>query len=166
MKPLQTAPTTNRHRAGLTLWECLVYIGALGLVFGLGLNALHRCIEHTAAVRRNSDDITLALKAGEQWRTDLRRATQPPTLDPTTQTLIVWHSTNQVAYRLTEHQMQRRANPSAPWQTVMPRVQQSEMRAESRPHTTAWRWELELQPRHAAATIRPLFTFTAAVKAP
>ena len=40
-----------------------------------GYAAMYRCIDSSIALRRNADDITSALHAGERWRADVRSAT-------------------------------------------------------------------------------------------
>jgi Tfp pilus assembly protein FimT len=155
------------HRCrGITLIECLVYIGTLAVVFGMGLAAFHRCVENSVALRRNSDDITQALTTGEQWRADIRAASQSPRFDPATQTLRIPQRTTEVTYRFSENTIARRASTNAEWKIVLPRVEQSAMSLDSRSQVTAWRWELELKSRHQPALLRPLFTFTAATVQP
>lgn len=161
-------PEYRRHaRArGITLFECLVYIGALAIVFGLGTAAFFRCLENNAALRRNSEDITQALNIGELWRADIRAATQPAHFDAADQTLHITQAKTEVAYKFTENQILRRATTDAAWVIVLPRVEQSQMTSDPRSHVTAWRWELELRSKRQPALIRPLFTFTAAINQP
>lgn len=159
-------PSPRRRSGGITLIECLVYIGVLGIVFSMGLAAYHRYVDHTTALRRNSSDITQALAAGELWRADIRAATQPPQIDVTNHTLRIIHGKTEVAYRFSDHQIARRTGADAAWTVVLPRVEQSEMTSDSRAYTIAWRWELELMPYRNPAPIRPLFTFVAANRQP
>jgi hypothetical protein len=147
---------------GITLIECLVYIGALATVFGMGTAAFYHCAANSAALRRNVDDITQVLHVGERWRTDVRAATQPVRLDAAEQTLHLAHGETVVAYKFADHQILRRANASAPWVVILPRVAQSQMQPEPRVHVTGWRWELELKTLREPTPLRPLFTFTAA----
>lgn len=154
------------HSRGITLIECLVYIGALAIVFGMGLTAFYRCIETNAATRRNSDDIIRVLTVGEIWRADIRATTQTPRFNSADQTLHLAQASNEVVYKFSEDQIQRRTTPDSEWKIILSGVQQSEMIREPRTHITAWRWELELKPRREPALIRPLFTFTAAPAQP
>lgn len=151
---------------GITLIECLVYIAVLGVMFSMGLAAYHRCIDHSSSLRRNTNDITQALSAGEYWRADLRAAIQPPRFDETEQTLHITQTKGEVAYRFSDHQILRRAATNASWSVLLPRVQQSEMIHDSRSEVIAWRWELELMSYREPATFRPLFTFIAATARP
>ena len=153
-----------RRRArlrGITLIECLVYIGALATVFGMGTAAFYHCSANSAALRRNADDIAQVLHVAELWRADIRAATQPVRFDATNQTLQITHGEMDVAYKFAEQQLFRRARTEGLWVVVLPRVAQSRMAPETRAHVTGWRWELELKTMRKPAPLRPLFTFTA-----
>ena len=147
---------------GITLIECLVYIGALATVFGMGTAAFYHSSASSAALRRNADDIAQVLHVGELWRADIRAATQPVRFDATDQTLHLTHGETLVAYKFADHQILRRARADAPWVVILPGVAQSQMAPEPRTHVTGWRWELELKVIREPAPLRPLFTFTAA----
>jgi hypothetical protein len=153
-----------RQRArsrGITLIECLVYIGALATVFGMGTAAFYHSSASSAALRRNADDIAQVLHVGERWRADVRAATQPVRFEAAEQTLHLTQRETVVVYKFADHQILRRARTGSPWVVLLPRVAQSQMAPESRAHVTGWRWELELKSLREPAPLRPLFTFTA-----
>jgi hypothetical protein len=152
----------HAHSRGITLIECLVYIGALATVFGMGTAAFYHCSASSAALRRNADDIAQVLHVGELWRADVRAATQPVRFEATEQILHLTHRETVVAYKFADHQILRRARTDAPWLVILPRVTQSLMGPEPRVHVTGWRWELELKALREPTPLRPLFTFTAA----
>lgn len=160
MKLRATLNPAHRN-CGIALIECLVYIGVMAVVFGMGTAAYFSSLEHTAALRRNTDDITQALTAGEYWRADIRAATQSPRFDVPAQTLHIPQPNGEVAYRFSEDQVSRRGSADGVWTVILPRVQQSEMIHDVRAQVTAWRWELELKSTRRQAMVRPLFTFTA-----
>jgi Tfp pilus assembly protein FimT len=162
----QSKPAPHRYCRGITLIECLVYISALAVVFGLGLKAFYSSFENSAALRRNADDIAQTLSVGERWRADIRAATQPPRFDSADQTLYLPQANGEVAYKFSEGKVLRRSAIGAEWQVAHSSVQQSKMIRDSRAHVTAWRWELELKTRRQPALVRPLFTFTAATSQP
>jgi hypothetical protein len=112
-------------------------------------------------LRRNADDITRALYAGELWRDDMRSATRPIQVEPSTQIIHIPRRDGEVLYQFVESQVLRKAKPDAPWVVLLPKVQRSQMEADVRVHVTAWRWELELQPSRKPARVRPAFTFLA-----
>jgi hypothetical protein len=146
---------------GITLIECLVYIGALAAVFGMGTAAFYHSSASSAALRRNADDIAQVLHIGELWRADVRATTQPVRFNAAEQTLHLTHGETLVAYKFADHQILRRARADAPWVVLLPGVAQSQMAPEPRAHVTGWRWELELKTLREPAPLRPLFTFTA-----
>ena len=153
-------------RRGYLLVEVMVYIAVIVAVLGVAYAAMYRCIDSSIALRRNADDITSALQAGERWRADVRAATgsvrvedsaagQLLYLEGAGKTVVYHFATNSVARRLGE----------GPWVRLLPHVKASTMSADSRQQVTAWRWELELQTRATGSVrpgrIRPLFTFFA-----
>jgi Tfp pilus assembly protein FimT len=162
----QSKRAPRPHCRGITLIECLVYISALAVVFGLGLKAFYSSFENSAALRRNADDIAQTLSVGERWRADIRAATRPPRFDSADQTLYLPQANGEVAYKFSEEKLLRRSTADSDWQVALPNVQQSDMIRDSRTHATAWRWELELRTRRQPALVRPLFTFTAATSQP
>src|SRR5262245_12350815 len=85
--------SSRRQLRGFSLIEMLVYIGLLMLLVGIGSIASLRCEQSSIAMRRNVDDIAGALRAGEQWRADVRSARGPLSLasSPVEQTLR-WQS--------------------------------------------------------------------------
>jgi Tfp pilus assembly protein PilV len=155
-----------RHARGITLIECLVYIGFSMVLLGAGLLAFSHNLDNTKNLRRNVDDISRTLHAGEQWRMDIRAATAPIQVDASAQTVRIPTRTSEVSYRFAESQVWRKANRDAEWSSLLPKVKQSEMLLDSRTHVQACRWELELQTQVKNVRVRPLFTFLAVPGAP
>jgi Tfp pilus assembly protein FimT len=156
--------STSRRSAparGVTLIECLVYISLVFVVLGFATAAFYRCFDNMKALRRNSDDITAALHAGELWRADIRSATRPVQFDATNRLLRIHRPVGQVAYKFADAQVLRQTAADAPWVVVLPRVENSQMQLDARNQVKAWRWELELKTLRQPATVRPLFTFIA-----
>ena len=150
-----------RHEHGVTLIECLVYISLVFVILGMATVAFYRCFDNMKSLRRNSNDITQALNAGELWRADIRAATKPVRFSADDQLLLIPLADNEVAYKFADGQILRRAGQDARWATVLPKVQRSQMQLDKRTQVSAWRWELELKSLREPATVRPLFTFTA-----
>ena len=74
-QPLHLEPTRRAGQRGYLLIEALVYIAVIVALLGVAYAAMYRCIDRSIALRRNADDITSALHAGERWRADVRAAT-------------------------------------------------------------------------------------------
>ena len=141
--------------AGISLVECLLYI-ALFLVIGtLAFASYYRVDFETRALDRNADDIIRAMKAGEQWRADVRQASAAPRIENGAMRLTT--RDGDVIYRVSEGVLWREAGTKA--RPVLERVKSSSMQPDSRQRVTAWRWELEMQTKRAQASVRPLFTF-------
>jgi hypothetical protein len=146
--------------------EMLVYIGVLAVVLGLAYAALYRCMNNSVVLRYNAEDITRALDAGERWRADIRAAGTNLQLEASSdeQILQLPGSRQNVAYRFSGDTLFRRVG-SGPWVSILGRVKHSSMEPDVRRNVTAWRWELELEPRSKATIkpgrVRPLFTFLA-----
>ena len=156
---------------GYLLIEALVYIGVVAALLGVAYAASYRCIDRSIALRRNADDITSALHAGERWRADVRAATSPVRLEPTAagQLLYLEGAAGTVAYRFSTNALTRRLGTGT-WVRLLANVKSSTMSPDPRQHVTAWRWELELQPRAQGSVkpgrVRPLFTFIAVPERP
>jgi hypothetical protein len=165
MKPALN-PACERPR-GYLLTEALVYMGLLFVVLGLGYLAIYRYIDHSMVLRRSTEDISRALSVGERWRSDVRSADAKIRLENTdsAQFLYLADSQGDVAYRFSDGAVSRRVG-SGPWSIILTDVKSSSMDTDRRQQVTAWRWELELQPRAKASVkagrVRPLFTFSAA----
>ena len=158
--------TKCRTAAAYLLVECLVYIGVVFLLLGAGYVALDRCITTSELLRRSADDITSVIHAGERWRADVRIATENVRLVNTNgeQLLYLAGPRGTREYRFADDSIFRRVDQGA-WSRTIANVRSSTMESDARGNVTAWRWELELQPRlkgpAKAGRVRPLFTFMA-----
>lgn len=152
----------HEHRSeAFSLLECLTYIVLFFVIAGVAFSAYYRLDEHTRGFSRNSADIAQAMKAGERWREDLRRATAVPQLENDN----VFHITQKagdVRYTFRDGAMWRQAGNERASIQVLANLKTSAMKPDARRHVTAWRWELELQTKRKDAAVRPLFTFLAA----
>jgi hypothetical protein len=152
----------SKIRNGYMLVEALVYIGVSFLLLGIGSAAMYRCIDNSVGLRRNSDDITSALHAGERWRADMRAAIKPIRLEnlPAENLLHLPGHQTEILYRYSEGVIYRRVGPGA-WTQLLTNIKSSTMQSDPRSNVTAWRWELELRTRARTSRIPPLFTFIA-----
>jgi Tfp pilus assembly protein PilE len=160
---------TRTH--GYLLVEALVYIAVVAALLGVAYIATYRFIDRSIALRRNADDITSALHAGERWRADVRAATRQARLENTDagQVLYLDAPARAVVYRFATNAVSRRVD-MGPWVRLPPNVKSSSIIADKRERVTVWRWELELQTRATGSVkpsrIRPLFTFLAVPERP
>jgi hypothetical protein len=166
MKTACEMPARGGSQRAYLLIEALVYIAVIVALLGAGYAAMYRCVDRSIALRRNADDITSALHAGERWRADVRAATSQPRVENTDagQLLYLEGARGGVVYRFTTNAVFRSVS-GGPWARVLEHVKSSNMAPDQREHVTAWRWELELLPRAYGSVkpgrLRPLFTFLA-----
>ena len=152
--------------SGYLMIECLVYIGMVFVLLGVASVALYQCMDRSVVLRRNADDITSVLHAGERWRADVRAARAGIRLEPTSsgEILHLPSPRGDVTYRFSQNEMFRRFGDGG-WTRVLSNLKSSTMQPESRTNISAWCWEIELEPRIKgpvkAGKIRPLFTFIA-----
>ena len=150
-------------RGGYQLIECMVYIAVLFTLLSAAYLAFYRFMDNSLALRRSTDDIAKALHAGECWRADLRAATRDIRQEDNADgaVVVIPGTHGGVAYQTTTNAVLRRVGSGA-WTPLLERVKLSTMASDPRPNVTAWRWELELQPRsRKPVRVRPLFTFIA-----
>ena len=162
-RPAQSPPASNR---AYLMIEALVYIAVVFVLLGAGYAAMYRCIDNSIALRRNADDITSALHAGERWRADVRSATSQARLETTDagQLLSFESPRGPVSYRFSTNAVLRSVG-AGPWTRLLPNVKSSTMKSDPRQYASPWCWELELAPRTQGSVkpgrVRPLFTFIA-----
>lgn len=157
---MKARPFPSGPRRGYTLIELMVYVAVYALLLGLGFMCLYRCFDHFTTLRRNSDDITRATRAGEIWRRDIRGATAAIQLDAD-QALHIPQQYGETIYRFVDSQVYRQTSAGAPATVLLARVRASTMRPEARARVNAWRWEVELQTRKQPVRMLPVFTFLA-----
>lgn len=164
MKTLRTF--NNRRGAGYMLVEALVYISLVFVVLGTGYAVMYRCVENSVLLRRNAQDMTTALNAGERWRADIRASRLPLQIENSEigQTLRLKGEAGEVVYRFETNTVTRRVQ-GQPVIRLLSDVRSSAMRASPRQKVIAWQWEVELLPRAKGYSkpgrVRPLFSFTA-----
>jgi hypothetical protein len=150
--------TLRSREEGILLVDCLIYTALFLVITTVAAVAYYHVEVETRALDRNSDDIVRAMKAGEQWRAEIRTAIAPPRME--NGTLKLTTKAGDVVYTRTNGIIWRQAGQDRvlAW---LERVKSSTMEIDARQNVTAWRWELELETKRAQASVRPLFTFTA-----
>jgi len=162
-------PHPFRRRSGeyaYLLTEALVYIGLIFVLLGVAYAGVYRFIDNSVVLRRNAEDISRALHAGERWRADFRSAGPGIQIETTPEGQVLHLATprGEISYTAHDGAVFRRVSGS-PWVPLLKAVRTSSMQPDARLNVTAWRWDLELQPQTKGAIkagrVRPLFVFLA-----
>jgi Tfp pilus assembly protein PilE len=151
-----------KSERGYSLIECLVYIAVLAVVLNLSFVAYYRYEQHTRSLRRNADDITRALRAGERWREDVRTAIAPP--HAIANGLAIPQQSGEVVYVFADGAVWLQTGTTRT--IVLKEVKASSISDDSRQRVNAWRWELELASPQKVVLVHPLFSFTAVARRP
>jgi hypothetical protein len=164
MKAIYTRPESRRRsESGMLLIECLVYIAVFAIVVMVGMAAFYVIWDNSMALRRCSDDIGGALRAGEVWRADVRGATGKiqTANSPDGVQLMIPRGRGEIAYRFSGDTVWRKSSPATPWVSVLTRVKISQMEIEARTQIKAWRWDVELLQRRSRVKLPLSFSFEA-----
>lgn len=143
-----------------------MYMAVWSVVVGLALATFYRTWDNSHSLTRYTEDVARVLKAGEQWRAEIRQAIGPVTLatepgapEPA---LHIPRTDGTIVYACTGTNLLRRVGADGSWAVVLPAVKTSRMIADTRESVASWRWELELASSPKRQTrFRPLFTFQA-----
>ena len=157
-----------RRAAGMLLVECLVYLAVFAILLGVGVGAFYFCWDHTRAVIYSTNDIESALRAGERWRADVRNATGTISVDAAAngETVRIPEAGKEIRYHFSDGEVRRQAGTSNLSERLLTKVKSSAVKADPRGTVSAWRWELELNPRRKETRLPLLFTFEAVPSQP
>ncbi len=148
---------------GVMLTECLVYLAVVLVVVSAGLAVFYQVLEYSIRLRRNADDIVRVLRAGEQWRADVRSASGPLVLERGRAgfALQIPQPNGQIAYVFLTNVVVRCTEADDRCRTILAGVKCSSFHQDPRGSFNSWRWELELASPMKAVRVRPQFTFSA-----
>lgn len=156
---MNRASQLGRHsRRGFTLMEVMTYIAVLGVMTTVAWLAYYACVAHSLGLLRNVDDITRAVKAGERWREDVRRASALPRMAEGA--LHIPQAEGAVVYAFSDSAVTRRGPGDPAPKPFLAKIKASRMERDAGKAVASWRWEVELTSRERAR-LRPLFTFRA-----
>ena len=154
-------------RRGMLLIEVVVYLAVFFVALGIATEAFYQCWSSSKALRRDADDVSRSVRAGERWRADVRGASGPILADSSdgAQTLRIPQAQGDVVYRFANSELRRRSTAGGREAVVLSNIKSSEMQSESKSFGVIWRWELELASKRARhSALRPLFTFEAVAR--
>ena len=148
------------------LIECLVYIAVLTVLMGVAVGVFYVCWNGFQALISTSDDVSVALRAGERWRAEVRDANGTIKVEKTASGQVVRIPENgrEIVYSFDTGEIRRQIGPNGSIQVVLKNIKSSEMKSDARGGVRAWQWELELPERQRGPHVPILFTFEAAQK--
>jgi len=167
MKTRHAKEPGQRGREGISLIECLAYIGLVVVITGAAYSMFDHLSDSSRTLNRAAADIVRALDAGERWRDDLHAASGSVRLSEIGgggQRLTIPQTAGDIVYEYRDNTLWRQAGGETNLQLWLAGVKTSAMIADATERVKAWRWELELQTRtHAPGgpQLKPLFTFEA-----
>ena len=165
---MKLSPSISRPRVpvGYLLVECVVYMALFTIIVGLGMVTFYTCWDNSKALLHVTNDIAVALHAGELWRTDIRNATGKITIETTMdgERLRIPCGTNELIYSFNAGKVSRKSASSDFSESLLATVKTSQMVMDKRGLVSAWRWELELKSHYEETRLPLLFTFEAAAK--
>ena len=144
------------------LVEVIVYIAVFVVVIGLALSAFYHFHMQSAYLRRNAEDITRTLKAGERWRDEIRNCSEVEIIaEPNANILRLATEQREILYTFQEGKVWRKELPDGRWVAVLKDVKSSEFQSETEDQVNSWKWELELASQQKIVRKKPLFSFMA-----
>jgi Tfp pilus assembly protein FimT len=144
---------------GVLLIECIVYMAVFTVLLGIATMAFFHCWDASKDFGRDVDAVERSVQAGERWRADIRGATGPveKTAVNGGEMVRIPQARGEVVYAFAGSEIRRRADHRET--VVLSHIKLSRMQPEARSFGEIWRWELELETKHAKRPLRPLFTF-------
>jgi hypothetical protein len=144
----------------------MVYVAVFTLLTGIALGTFYVCWNGFGALISTTDDVSLALRAGEHWRADVRSATGTISVEDTASGEVVKipDDGKQIVYSFGSGEMKRQVGANGFSQLVLSKVKSSKMQSDTRGAVKAWKWELELPERARGPHVPMSFTFEAVQK--
>ena len=152
----------TRSEAGVSLIECLVYIGLFAVLLNCATRFFSVVYHHNKAATKAASYTIAALDAARHWRRDIANAKDEPELirgDHFDVIRIDQAAGGQVSYRVNGTRLER--NNGDEWIPIIRRVASSVMLPDQREYVRAWRWELAMETKSRFLGDPVRFSFTA-----
>ena len=153
----------SRQR-GILLLNCVIYLGVFVVLVGLGFVLLAKFVAFHGDFKRVAGDITRTLRAGEQWRADVRKANGPIEIsqDNWQSAFIIPQRDDGVIYRYDRTNVWKVLPGGTIELPVLKGVAECRFVRDEREEVVAWRWEIVLNTKKKRVVTRPRFSFIAA----
>ena len=153
---------STRSEAGVSLIECLVYIGLFAVLLTCATRFFSVVYHHNKAAASAASYTIAALDAAKHWRRDIANAKGEPKLirgDRFDVIRIDQANGEQISYRVNGTRLER--NKGDEWIPIIRRLASSIMLPDQREHVRAWRWELAMETKSRFLGDPVRFSFTA-----
>lgn len=156
-------PAARHAERGILLIECLIYLGVVLVVIGAALAAFYNALDHSKRLRSNAEDMTRALRVGEQWRADVRSAAGAIRVERGQGGIAfcIPSGDQEVAYIFSTNQIVRIKSKDGLSEPLLTGIKRCAFHQDNWGTVTAWRWELEFASVMKAVRETPAFTFIA-----
>ncbi|MDH7501726.1 MAG: hypothetical protein QHJ82_03295 [Verrucomicrobiota bacterium] len=156
-------PAARHAERGILLIECLIYLGVVLVVIGAALAAFYNALDYSKRLRRNAEDMTRALRVGEQWRADVRSAVGAIRVEKGQGGIAfcIPSGDQEVAYVFSTNQIVRIKSKNGLSEPLLTGIKRCSFNQDNRGTVAAWRWELEFAGVMKAVRETPAFTFIA-----
>ena len=152
----------TRSEAGVSIIECMVYIGLFAVLLLCGSRFFTVVYQHNKAVAKAAGYTSAALDAARHWRRDIANAKGEPKLIRGERFDVIQidqANGERVSYRVNGTRLER--NKGDEWIPIIRRVASSIMMPDQREHVRAWRWELAMETKSRFLGDPVRFSFTA-----
>ena len=149
-----------RREDGMSLIETLVYCSILTIILDLAFVVYFESQSNHNQLQNFTTQVVRTLEMGEDWREDVRKASQQPTLAKDG-SLKITRAKSQTAYLFKEGTLWKKRDDAEPV-AILRGLKSFRFVKDNRKFVQAWRCELELLPTGKTSKTRRAFTFEAA----
>ena len=149
---------------GILLFNCLIYLVVFLILIGLGFVVLTKFVSFHGDFKRIANDITRTLRAGEQWRADVRKANGPIEIsqDNWQSIFVIPLESERIIYRFDRTNVWKVMPGGMSELSILKNVEECRFVMDQREEVVAWNWEIVLKTKKRRGIKRPLFSFIAA----
>jgi len=155
---------SRSRRRGALILEVIAYLAIFVVVLGMATDAFYQSWSASGALRRDAEQISQSMQAGERWRADVRGASGE--IEKTSangrEVIRIPQAQGEIIYSFADAELRRRPASGGKESVVLSKIKSSRMQIEREPYGLVCQWDLELEPNRARhGMLAPLFTFAA-----
>jgi hypothetical protein len=151
------AMNITKREDGTSLIEALIYCSLITIILNMAFIVYFESQSNHIQLQNFTTQIVRTLEIGEDWREDIRRASQQPTLTKDG-ALKITHAKLQTVYSFKNGILWKKKDGAEPI-AVLRGIKSFRFVKDNRKFVQAWRCELELLPTGKTSKTRRVFTF-------